>query len=169
MRDGLAGDRQAYAQLLQALTSLLRSRLSRRLNAPDTVDDLVQEVLIAVHKARHTWDASRPLLPWVMAIARYKWADWLRRHYAQGRQATVELESVLELAAPDVTFMEGFSESMKKELQHLNAKQQEILSLLHVEGFTAREAGARIGMSETAVKVAAHRAYKLLRKRMERA
>ena len=37
---------------------------------------------------------------------------------------------------------------------------------MNVEGYTAKEVGAKLGMKESAVKVAAHRAYKKLRERL---
>ncbi len=42
-------------------------------------EDVVQEVLIAIHSKRHTWDEARPFLPWVGAVVRYKALDAVRR------------------------------------------------------------------------------------------
>jgi len=35
-------------------------------------EDVVQEVLMAVHAKRHTWRENEPVQPWLYAIARYK-------------------------------------------------------------------------------------------------
>ena len=53
-------------------------------------------------------------------------------------------------------------------MQKLPDKQASILQLMHQDGYTSREVAQKMGMNESAVKVAAHRAYKLLRKKLER-
>ena len=45
-------------------------RYFRRRVAMAQLDDLVQEVLMAVHNKRATWDPDRAFLPWLAAIAR---------------------------------------------------------------------------------------------------
>ena len=57
----------------------LLMRWFRRKVAPADLDDLVQDTLLAVHQRRASWDPARPFLPWLAAIARYRWVDRLRR------------------------------------------------------------------------------------------
>jgi DNA-directed RNA polymerase specialized sigma subunit, sigma24 homolog len=83
-----AGDRAA-ANILLTEAGVWLERYFRRRLPPGQVDDLVQEVLIALHAKRATWDPARPFLPWLAAIARYRWVDHLRRVY---RDASEELE-----------------------------------------------------------------------------
>src|SRR5262249_32357231 len=83
MTASLDGDAGAYQQLLRRLTSHLRAyfrqRFARIGHGPTEAEDLLQEVLMAVHTHRHTYDRSQPFMPWVYAIARYKFLDYLRR------------------------------------------------------------------------------------------
>jgi RNA polymerase sigma-70 factor, ECF subfamily len=77
---GLVGDASAYHIFLSELTAHLRSFVRRRLaRLPEEVEDLVQELLLAIHNQRHTYDPAQPLTAWVQAIARYKLIDLLRR------------------------------------------------------------------------------------------
>jgi RNA polymerase sigma-70 factor (ECF subfamily) len=62
---------------------LLLAFLRRRVVDPHEVDDIHQETLIAMHRARHTYDPSRPLEPWLFTIARNVAADHNRRHLAR--------------------------------------------------------------------------------------
>jgi hypothetical protein len=56
---GLAGDPAAYRLFLSELTAHLRAFLRRRLaRLPEEVEDLVQELLVAIHNQRHTHRAS---------------------------------------------------------------------------------------------------------------
>src|SRR4029434_388906 len=69
MRLAQAGDQVAYASLLVLLTSTTRQFARTRLGAGPWIDDVVQETLLAVHRARHTYDPGRPFAPWFYAVA----------------------------------------------------------------------------------------------------
>lgn len=168
MRAALAGDKLAYAELLRETARLLRPYFSKRLRYESEVDDLLQETLISIHKARHTYDGHRPYKPWLYAIAKFRLHDFLRMHYADHLRHAEEL-SGLESALPDDVTETGISyESISGEVAKLPERQAVILRLMHGEGYTAKEVAEKLGMSESAVKVAAHRAYKVLRQRLER-
>ena len=168
MKLSLDGDQRAYALLLQETARLLRPSLARRLNVASEVDDLLQEILISIHKARHTYDGERPYQPWAYAIAKFRLQDHLRAHYADHLRHAVELSEVEnDLPAP-VTKSDISYESISGEIEKLPPKQATILQMMHQEGYTAKEVAEKIGMKESAVKVAAHRAYKILRRILER-
>lgn len=77
---GLGGDAKAQRDLLRALAPLLRGYFMRRLRgAEDDIEDLVQDVLIAIHSRRATYDPARPFTAWAYAVARYKMIDHFRR------------------------------------------------------------------------------------------
>lgn len=168
MRLSLAGDQRAYSALLLETARLLRPFLSRRLRSSGEVDDLLQEILLSIHKARHTYDGRRPYRPWAYAIAKFRLLDHLRAHYADRLRDAADFSELEEILPDDVTETEMSYESISEEVERLPEKQATILRLMHQDGYTAREVAARIGMTETAVKVAAHRAYKKLRERLER-
>lgn len=168
MKRSLDGDKCAYALLLQETARFLRPFLARRLNVESEVDDLLQEILISVHKARHTFDGNRPYKPWAFAIARFRLLDHMRAHYADHLHHAVELSEVENDLQENVTKPGMSYESISREVEKLPAKQAAILQMMHQEGYTAREVAEKTGMKESAVKVAAHRAYKILRKVLER-
>jgi RNA polymerase sigma-70 factor (ECF subfamily) len=168
MRLALTGDQRAYAELLRKTSSLLRPYLARKLNFNQEVDDLLQEILISIHKARHTYDGNRPYKPWVYAIAQFRLNDYLRAHYSDQLRHAIDLNELEEILPENVTETAISYESISVEVQKLPEKQATILRLLHQEGYTAKEVAEKIGMKESAVKVSAHRAYKVLKEKMER-
>jgi len=86
---GLDGDAAAYRAFLDGLTAHLRGFLRKRIYyLQDDIEDVVQEILLAVHNSRHTYRPDEPLTAWVHAIARYKLVDFLRRR--SGREALNE-------------------------------------------------------------------------------
>ena len=168
MQRSLSGDQRAYADLLRKTTSLLRPFLAKRLSFSNEVDDLMQEILISIHKARHTYDGNRPYKPWAFAIAKFRLQDHLRMHYADQLRHAVDFDEMEEILPDDVTETDFNYESISVEVEKLPEKQATILRLMHQDGYTAKEVAQKMGMNESAVKVAAHRAYKVLREKLER-
>ena len=97
----LDGDGGVYHALLERLTGHLRAHYRHRFaligHGPTEAEDLLQEVLIAIHTHRHTYDPSQPFTPWIYAIARYKFLDYLRRTKFSFKN--LPMESAEELTA----------------------------------------------------------------------
>src|SRR5260370_30805875 len=91
------GDAEAYRRLLIDIAPYLQSLARRHHGNPGDVEDTVQDVLLTVHAIRHTYDPHRPFGPWLVAIAKRRITDRLRR---QGRTRTREVALDFE----DVTF-----------------------------------------------------------------
>lgn len=163
MRAANAGDGAAYQRLLAAaavwLRPLVRSGLARAGRSIDDAEDVVQETLIAMHLKRATWDATKPVEPWLRAIARHKLIDHLRR---RGFHDHVDIDALAE------TLGESSGADLARDIDRddmlgrLPARQREIVAGMSIEGLSAREMGERLGMSEGAVRVALHRALKAL-------
>ena len=167
MLAGCRGDKLAYAGFLKEISSDLQRFLQRRM-PKDDVEDVLQEILISIHKARHTYDGERPILPWVSAIARFRLNDYLRKHYARAKHATVDISDFQDNIAAPVTESGADTEYLDEALSQLPQRQQKIIHLMHTQGYTAKEVGGQLDMNESAVKVAAHRAYKLIRARLNK-
>ena len=159
---GLAGDAPAYHVCLKELSAHLRAFLRRKLfGLPDDVEDLVQEILLAIHNQRHTYDADQPLTAWVHAIARYKVIDLLRRR--EGRDAlNVPLDDELEVFADSDTEASDARRDLDKLLAQLPDRQRLPIVHMKLEGLSVVEAARLTGMSEAAVKVGVHRGLKAL-------
>ena len=163
MRAAQAGDQTRYRSVLTALQHWLTRRYRTRM-PPGQLDDLVQEVLIAVHNKRHTYDPAQPLLPWVAAIARYKWIDALRR---MERKAEVDLPDTL--VAADRSDAGAQASNLARLLAQLPDGQARAIRLTRIEGYSIEEASAMTGQSVSLVKVNVHRGIKRLSLLIERA
>lgn len=165
MRAGLGGDETAYRILLADLAKTLRVRVRAEVEKMGQgnadVEDIVQETLLAVHLKRHTWDSALPFSPWFNTVARYKTVDALRR---RGRRRQVALDEGLEIAAPPEA--ETLAErDADRILAELGDRQARVVRAVSLEGRSAAEVGADLGMSEGAVRVTLHRALKELARR----
>jgi RNA polymerase sigma-70 factor (ECF subfamily) len=140
-----------------------------RISSEGDRDDVLQEILISIHKARHTYDGKRLLMPWVYAIAKFRLSDYLRKHYKNPSKNSVEYTEVQEHLLVDVTNEVSDDESnVVSLLEKLPKKQRIIVTRMKLEGYTAKEVGKELGMNTSAVKVAAHRAYQKLREEFKK-
>lgn len=162
------GDRKAYASLFRTITPILRAFVSRRLSSMNDVDDVVQDILLSIHRAGHTYDTDRPFDAWMFAIARYRLNDHLRHLYKKGAIPAIGLDDLPhEIPDEDVTRQRERHEYLNKALDSLPEKQKKIVTLMKLEGYSAQETAKTMKMSVSAVKVAAHRAYKSLALKLE--
>ena len=159
-----AGDREAYEQLLSDILPMLRRVVRSRVSDSSAADDIVQEVLLSIHTARHTYRPERPLGPWVRTIARNAVIDWGRRQSRQlKRQVDLDtVEPASEEKGPD-EFDRGLSPSVRRALESLPDSQREAVVMLKLEGLALQEAAQRAGVSVGALKLRAHRGYRGLR------
>jgi RNA polymerase sigma-70 factor, ECF subfamily len=159
---GMDGDEAAYRRFLSELSTHLRGFMRRRLSSlPGDVEDLVQEVLLAVHNGRHTYRAEEPLTAWVHAIARYKLTDFFRSR-ARHDALNEPFDDALELLAPPDLEPAQARRDLGKLLEQLPERQR--LPIVHVklEGLSVAETAELTGMSESAVKVGVHRGLRAL-------
>jgi RNA polymerase sigma-70 factor (ECF subfamily) len=168
MRAGLAGDAAAYRALLVSITPYVRLVVRRSfgrngLSGVD-VEDIVQDVLLAVHLKRHTWDPTLPFAPWLGAVTRHKTIDALRR--AKGR-VMVPVDDLAEVLAEPAGFEPDLGDA-ERMLAVLPDRQRRIVRAMTMEDRSAAEIGRELEMSEGAVRVALHRALKALARRFGR-
>lgn len=169
MRSAQEGDRAAYKRLLEEITPLMR-RIVQRNRAflqPSDIDDLVQNILLALHSVRATYDPCRPFFPWLMAIARNQLADGARRHLRRIANELI-VEKVPETFSGDGAngFNEvyGDQEALSIAIGALPRGQRRAIEMLKLQEMTLKEAAVSSGMSVPALKVAVHRAMRTLRK-----
>lgn len=162
-REAVAGNTKSYTRFLHQLSGHVRAFLRKRLAArPDAVEDLVQEILLAVHQKRHTYQSSQPLTAWIFAIARYKWIDHLRSH-----NRTQALHDDIDDWADQLwTDADSEAQDASKDLHTLLAglpeKQRLCIEHAKLEGHSIADIARRLGQTESAVKVNIHRGLKTL-------
>ncbi len=160
-----SGDAVAYEKLLLDLLPYIRRIVRRRLGDSSAGDDVVQNVFLSMHRARHTYRPERPFGPWLHAVVRNGVIDSARtRSRRAQRETSLEAEGMPEpAAAPDPINDRRLSPELVRALEALPESQRQAVELIHVEGLTVAEAASWAGVSISALKVRAHRGYRALR------
>jgi RNA polymerase sigma-70 factor (ECF subfamily) len=146
--------------LLDDIGPMLMNFLRRRIPNREDLEDAYQDTLMAFFQARHTYQPSRPLEPWLYAIARNVAADRARRYWARTR-----LERLTDDTPEQAEDSDLRSEpSLENAMTQLPHQQREAFSMLKLEGLSIEQAAQRAGISRGALRVRAHRAYKTLKR-----
>jgi len=168
-----AGDRAAYEALLRDCVPLIKAIAGRQGVPPDRNDDVVQDVLLTIHRARHTYDPARSFTAWLRVIAERRAIDLLRqvrRHGAREFHAPLAMETYPDEGADPgrgVAHAEATGR-VNEVLATLPPRQREAVEMLVLQEQSLTEAAAATRSTKGALKVNLHRALKTLRRTLER-
>jgi RNA polymerase sigma factor (sigma-70 family) len=160
MTAAAAGDDTAYTQLLQDVRAWLCAYFYRRL-APNLAEDATQDVLLAVH-VRRSSAYTTPLGPRVVAVARNKWLDRMRRHYSVREQPLTENLSIGDQGAAARSKL-----VVEATLRALKPSQAKVIRLVKLHGASVEEASRATGQSSALVRVNIHRGLRKMARFLE--
>jgi len=167
MRAAQGGDKRGYEQLLREIAPFVRSLARRYCRNSTLAEDVVQDVLLCVHRIRHTWDPSRPFCPWLAAITARRGIDRIRRDSRINRHEISDEDAYETFSAPTANYESGAvraAEEIGPLLSALPDRQRAALEAIKLRGLSLAQAAAESGQSVAALKVNVHRAVKSLRR-----
>lgn len=157
----LAGDDDAFADLVQRYRAPVFSYLVRSGVAPDDRDDLFQEIFIRVHRAAASYDPSRPLHPWLFTIVANTVRSHLRRQRVRslvGSAEEVGEPAACHPAADRVAAGRQTMEWLERQIRRLPAARREVLILACVEHLPLKQVAGVLGLPLGTVKTHLRRA-----------
>jgi RNA polymerase sigma-70 factor, ECF subfamily len=155
-------DPAAASALIEWLSPRFYRFFASQMGSRSDADDMLQELWLRIHRARHTYRAGEPFLPWAYAIAHRVRIDDYRRRRRLAREIGAD-----KLPEPAVRQKEQNKAAFDELLAQLPESQREVLTLLKVEGLSVEEVALATASTVGAVKQKAHRAYERLRKFLE--
>lgn len=169
MKRAQDGDKVAYEHLMIEMTPYLRSLAAARLRTPSAIEDAVQDVLMAIHALRHTYDPARPFEPWLVTIARRRVIDAYRREARRSGRETVFEAKHETFAGDEANFNDETADRqvLLDAIEKLPPNQRDAIRLLKLEERSLKEAAAMTGLSIATLKVSTHRAIRKLKQMFE--
>jgi RNA polymerase sigma-70 factor (ECF subfamily) len=160
------GEDQAFSQLYDSLAPRLHQYLLRASRDATRADDLLQQTMLRIHRARGRFIVGAEVLPWAFAIARRLFIDSIRRR--KGEQTGGYEASPVEVAADqrpadELVDSQRLGGAIEAQLERLPESHRVAFELIQKEGLSIREAAEVLGTTPNAVKLRAHRAYVALR------
>src|SRR5690348_10235932 len=164
------GDRAAYERLLKDCLPFLRALAGRYHHRPDRREDVVQDILLTLHRVRHTYDPARPFTHWLATIASRRSIDALRRRGRTEKTEIFDEHAYETFSDPDANRERSARDeapALRSAIASLPEGQREAVELLKLRELSLAEASQLTGKSVNALKVNVHRALKALRIRLE--
>ncbi len=161
MREYQAGRFEAFDEIYASLAPALRRYLLSQARDAAKADDLVQETFLQIHRARHTYDASLPLMPWVLAIARHVWL--MDRRTRSRRPSAADDVMTMELPVRAEAAVLAERVEVRRALRQMAPARRDAVIQHHLLGFSFKEIAQRTGIAETAAKLRSSRGMAQLR------
>ncbi|MDQ3079753.1 MAG: sigma-70 family RNA polymerase sigma factor [Pseudomonadota bacterium] len=159
------GDSRAYSTFLTAILPFVRAIARRRSWSEDMADDIVQDVLLTVHRVRHTYQPGRPVEPWLAAIAVRRSIDAARKRGRIGRREVnndAAYETFADPGAKEPLDADA-ARTLGRMTDGLGRGQKEAIELVKIKEMTLAEASIASGQSIASLKVNIHRAMKKMK------
>ncbi len=165
MRQFCQGDAGAFDALFARHAAAIRGYLWRSTGSAAAADDLAQETFLSLVRARGRFLDGARFKPWLYAIATNAARDWRRRgkFEAPTDDGTLPEQAAEEVPLPDP----GLAKVVRAALEQLPEAQREAILLHRFEGLGYAEIAVIAGVTESAVKVRAHRGHERLRELLQ--
>ncbi len=177
LRRCLAGDEQAYRELVELYQRQVFSLARRMVGSAEDAEDLTQETFVRMFKALDRYDATRPFPAWLFTIATRLCIDHLRRRRvrpvsmarhdpASDEDYTLEIED--RGLRPDEHAEHAEEEGRVRDLIDTLPHHYRVVVLLrHQQDLSYEEIAEALHLPLGTVKARIHRARALLKRHLE--
>lgn len=157
------GDSVSYRELMLSLSGFLKNYLRRRIFEKNDIEEVIQEILLALHKSKHTYDSEKPFMGWFMSVVEYKITDYIRSKQKQSTQQG--LDSIAEFFQA-AQIDSDLKLDIETAMQSLSQNEKTVITEMKIKGHSVSEVATALNLSEANVKVIAHRAFNQLKKNL---
>ena len=171
----LKGSTESFEPLVIKYQSRIFALARRYARREDEVEDIVQTVFLKAYSKLSSYRGDAPFEHWLMRTATYTCYDFLRKHQRNREWNASDLseeendwfENIGEESTAE-TNREAASTLVNKLLEGLKPEDRHIITLLELEHQTVKEIAKLTGLSESNIKVKAHRAREKMRSALAR-
>ncbi len=168
-----AGDLEAFEQLVERYQNMVYGLALSIVRSPEDAEEAAQDAFVKLFRARHQFDASRELEPWLLCIAGNACRDRLRRRRTSalpllgGEEGEDHVQQAPDRrAASDA--QRTLQHTIRGELDRLSERARLPLELKYLRGMSNQQIADSLGISISSVKLQIARAKDILASRLER-
>lgn len=163
----LAGSDTAWRALVARYQQRIYNYALRLVGNPDDAADLLQEVLVALHRNLPTWRQDGSFPAWLFRIANYRCTDFLRRRRPRDDVAMLD-DLASEAEGPErVTQIAGANARIVRALAGLPLDQRLVVEMKFFQQLTFEEIADSLGISPNTAKTRLYAALRKLRQHEE--
>ena len=173
----LAGDQQAYQQLVDKYQRALHFHILKLVRNRDVVDDLVQEAFLKAFDCLNSYNRQYAFSTWIYRIATNHTIDYLRKKKlstlsidepVQGKDGDMQMELTDEAASTDREIIVKQRRKMVRDaVEALPEKYRLVVRMRHMQEMSYEEIAEELGLPLGTVKAHIFRARELLNKHLK--
>ncbi|MGN7386315.1 RNA polymerase sigma factor [Sporosarcina sp. SAFN-015] len=165
----LAGDKQAYAHIINKYKNQLYATILRMTKNPQDAQDFVQDAFIKVYRNLDKYDASGSFSGWIYRVAINHCMDEFRKKRYSMTQIVIDEERVVEPNHPELVFLKKEkSRQLERLIATLPEDERLIILLRYVNEISYEEIGEVMEVPTSTVRNKLHRAKKKMRETVKR-
>lgn len=165
----MAEQRQEFMAQFDRVERSIRALLLASTGDMNLVDDLLQNVAIALWKKWPEYDPERPFRAWALGVARIEILRWRRSTVRDRIQLDVQfLDQLVEAADRAAEGAEPSLEMLGQCLGGVQGDAREVLNLKYKGGMCSRQIAERMGKGVGAVEMILTRTRRALRECIKR-
>ena len=172
IRKVLDGDKEAFREVVQTYSPSMRVYLSGRLSDKLAVDDLMQEIFIAVYWNLKTFDLKSDFGAWIRAVTRNKFMSYLRSHYSQKNSVNVKKVEIEETLLSELEAYNDNDSEVIAKLKDCIARQKEsscdLIKARYYENESVQGMAERLKTTVSAISSELYRIRKQLKSCVEK-
>ncbi|MBN2092444.1 sigma-70 family RNA polymerase sigma factor [candidate division KSB1 bacterium] len=171
----ISGDKRSFGDLVKNYKRLVAHIVYSNVKNQDDRDDLCQEIFLKIYVNLSTFKFKCKLSTWIGKIAYNSCLNFYNKRkmiYDLSYDEIEETVNTLEQMESDVNCPESFLNKkelhkiMDQKIQELPMRNQTVMILFHVDGFSYQEISEILNVSINNVKVMLFRSRKMLREKI---
>jgi RNA polymerase sigma-70 factor (ECF subfamily) len=160
----LEGNEQGARQLVERFQSMVFAVCVRMLGQREDAEDVTQDVFLRVFRALRSWDPTRPLQPWILAIAANR-RTALRQRPRDAARSSVEIGRTV---ADGPEESRELTDELDLAVAALREEYRLCFVLFYQQELSCAEIASVLNRPEGTVKTWLHRARRELAERLRR-
>jgi len=149
MQQLLRRDVGAFEELYERHSRIVYSLVLRILRQGPTAEEVVQDVFLQLWRNSSQYDVRRPLVPWLLTLARNRALDHLRLKSERQRRREEQTEEFPQIAAAAPEYERALDEKRRAErvralIGSLPPAQKKAIELAYFEGLSHSEIAASL-------------------------
>lgn len=161
-----AGDQASYRKLLEAILPIIEYRVRRKVFEVKDQSDVIQEVLLSIHKSLASYDSRFDVKPWVTAICERRIVDYIRKvSRRNNNEVLTDDGDVTNITCDAKSLLETRQdvEELRELMKDLPEDSQQAIRLTKLEGHSTKEAAQILGIKESALRTRISRSLSQLK------
>ncbi len=155
------GAENAFQELYARHSSKIYGFLKSKIYQTEKIADIYQEIFIKIHRSKHLYNKSFPVLPWIFAITKSVMIDEIRKDKKSKLTVDFDIEQI-----PAAQNTESFISESEEFIQTLPEQQKAALQLRFVDDKTFEEIAESLKTTPTNVRQIISRGIKRLKQLM---